>query len=204
MLRLTGQVGRKGTLVGGDRFGSDRLGMEFLERLIERTISRHLDTVLVGGYALLAWGVSRQTADIDLLIPDRDRSSWKELLTDLGYGVPHEKGSFVQYAAPTTEAWPVDLVIVNPDTFDRVTAEATPARFGRVVCPVASVSHLLAMKFHALRYVPHRAGHKDLADAYALIRRTGGRVTDPAVRDLCLKYGSKEIYDRLTGNTHQD
>ena len=101
--------------------------------------------------------------------------------------------------AQATRDWPVDLVVVGTDTFDRIASSAVPARFGRAVCPVAGVNDLLAMKFHALRYVPSRVAYKFFADVHALVRRAGGRVTDPAVRDLCLKYGSQEIYDRLAG-----
>jgi hypothetical protein len=59
----------------------------------------------------------------------------------------------VQYAAPTYGAWPVDLMVVEDDTFDRIHEAATPKKFGGGECLVASPDHLLAMKFHALRYV---------------------------------------------------
>lgn len=60
--------------------------------------------MIVGGYALIAWGVPRQTADIDLLIPEDERSAWKDLLADLGYGIPQEQGGFVQYPAHTVSS----------------------------------------------------------------------------------------------------
>lgn len=173
--------------------------MEILERLTEEGARRRLSFVLVGGHALIAWGVSRQTGDLDLLIPERWRLRWKEVLADLGYGTPYEHTSFVQYAAPSHGAWPVDLLVVGDDTFDRVAAESVGAQFGRVECRVACPDHLLAMKFHALRYVTEAVGLKYLADVHALLRRTGRKVADDAVRDLCLKYGSAEVYERLVG-----
>jgi hypothetical protein len=40
------------------------------------------------------------------------------------------EASFVLYAAPTYGAWPVDLMVVEDDTFDRVYEAATPKMFG--------------------------------------------------------------------------
>lgn len=173
--------------------------MEILERITEESSRRRLGFVVIGGHALMAWGVSRQTADLDLLVPEPWRPRWKELLADLGYGSPHEHTSFVQYAAPAHGAWPVDLLVVGHDTFERVLAESAPARFGRAECQVASPDHLLAMKFHALRYVTDAVGLKYLADIHALVRRTGRKVSDDSVRDLCLRYGSTDVYERLVG-----
>jgi hypothetical protein len=171
--------------------------MVILERLAEEARRRQLAFVIVGGHALNAWGVSRQTGDLDLLIPERWRALWKGVLGDLGYPSPRERASFVQYAAPTFGAWPVDLLIVEDDTYDRIHVAATPKKFGEAECLVASPDHLLAMKFHALRYVDGAVALKYLADIHALVRRTGREPTDPSVRELCLRYGSEAIYARL-------
>jgi hypothetical protein len=171
--------------------------MVILQRVAEHARRRHLAFVIVGGHALNAWGVSRQTGDLDLLIPERWRPLWKEVLGDLGYPPPREGASFVQYAAPTYGDWPVDLLVVEDDTYDRIHVAASPKKFGEAECLVASPDHLLAMKFHALRYVGGEVALKYLADAHALIRRTGRELTDPSIQGLCLKYGSQAIYAQL-------
>jgi hypothetical protein len=110
-----------------------------------------------------------------------------------------EQASFVQFPAPASGAWPVDLLIVDDQTFDRIYRDASPRKFGETECPVASPDHLLAMKFHALRHVNETVALKHLADVHALVRRTGRDVNNPSIRELCLKYGSEEIYSRLVG-----
>src|SRR5262245_25313786 len=65
-------------------------------------------------------GVSRQTGDADLSVPERWRARWKEVIADLGNPAPRGQASFVQYAAPTCGACPVDLMVVEDETFDYV------------------------------------------------------------------------------------
>jgi hypothetical protein len=59
------------------------------------------------------------------------------------------------------------------------------------------------MNFHALRYVEEGAALKYLADVHALVRRTGRELTDLSIRELCLKYGSQAIYERLVGTRRE-
>jgi hypothetical protein len=43
------------------------------------------------------------------------------------------------------------------------------------------------MKFQPLRYVDETVALKHLTDVHALVRRTGREVSDPSIRDRCLK-----------------
>jgi hypothetical protein len=88
----------------------------------------------------------------------------------------------MQYPPPASGAWPVDLMIVDDQTFDRIHRDASLRKVGETECPVASPDHLLAMKFHALRYVDETVALKYLADVHALVRRTGREPSDPSIR----------------------
>lgn len=65
--------------------------MVILERLVKQAHLRQLAFVIVGGHPLNAWGVSRQTGDLDLLVPERWRASWKDVIADFGYPPPREQ-----------------------------------------------------------------------------------------------------------------
>ena len=72
---------------------------------------------------------------------------------------------------------------------------------GGVSCKIPSVDHLLAMKFHALKYVHGVTALKYLQDVHGLLARTSRAVTDDDVRELCLRHGNQEVYERLVSTS---
>lgn len=59
--------------------------MEILRTIKAYSESLNLPFVIIGGHAMSAHGVSRQTGDIDLLVPSKDHQKWIELLSKLRY-----------------------------------------------------------------------------------------------------------------------
>ena len=175
----------------------DAFIMEVLKRIAEMAEARGLSFIVVGGHALNAWGVSRQTCDLDLMVPENDFKKWKEMLRELDYLSPHEHEGFVQYGPPAQGAWPLDLLVVNPSTFGKLRQASASTSLDGVSCRIPSVDHLLAMKFHALKFVNGVTALKYLQDVHALLARTARAVTDEDVRDLCLRHGNQDVYERL-------
>jgi hypothetical protein len=171
--------------------------MEILKRVATTARERRLCFIVVGGHALNAWGVARQTCDIDLLVPENKRDRWKELLGELGYHSPHEHDAFIQYGPPALGGWPLDLLVVSPSTFMKIHQASVSIKLDGVSCKIPSVDHLLAMKFHALKFVRGVTALKYLQDVHALLTRTSRAVTDADVRDLCLRHGNQEVYERI-------
>src|SRR5258707_4366958 len=81
---------------------------------------RNLDFLVIGGLAVIFHGYTRDTADLDLLIRQRERRPWLELLASLHYTIESERESFVQLSPPKQGAWPVDLMLVQDPTFARM------------------------------------------------------------------------------------
>src|SRR5215467_6031360 len=92
---------------------------------IERAARQQgLSFIVIGGLAINFHGLSRETADLDLLVPAEARTHWLEMLTSLGYSVTQERSSFAQFSPPQHGAWPVDLMFVKSETFSPMLAAA--------------------------------------------------------------------------------
>jgi hypothetical protein len=175
--------------------------MEVLKRIAKSAGEQGLSFVVVGGHALNAWGLSRQTCDLDLMVPENEREAWKDMLCELGYHSPLEQEAFIQFGPPAVGAWPIDLLVVTLSTFAKVVQAAVSTTLSGVSCKIPTVDHLIAMKFHALKYVHGVTTLKYLQDVHGLLALTSRAVTDDDVRKLCLQHGNQEVYERLVSTS---
>lgn len=171
--------------------------MEILKILSEKGNERGISFLLIGGIALGVYGISRQTGDVDILIREEDREQWKEVIQSLGYRLFHDHTSFLQFTPPRIDTWPLDAMIVNGETFDRLRKEAKAVDFRTARVLVPEMKHLLALKIHALKQEPSYREFKDLGDIIALVERAGMDVDHPDFSQMCSAYGTQEIYERI-------
>jgi hypothetical protein len=59
--------------------------VKLLATIAERAAAANLPFLVIGGNALIAYGYPRMTRDIGLLVREKDRPAWDNLLTSLGY-----------------------------------------------------------------------------------------------------------------------
>ena len=171
--------------------------MEILKAIHSAAAQANKRFVLIGGHALNVHGVSRSTADIDLMVERDDAPFWRDLLGRLNYDVFHETSSFMKSKPNALTAWPIDLMLVSAETMSKaLTATSSTDIFGPTI-PVASVGSLIAMKLHALKYVDAVRALKDQSDLLSLLQQAGIPTHTEAFRQLCARYGTIEIYDRL-------
>jgi hypothetical protein len=166
-----------------------------------------LHAVLVGGNAVNLHAYSRTTFDLDLLVPEGESRSWVTFFQGHGYEVFHQTPNFMRlrFAADPTGALPIDLMLSDADTFQKIHSESTQVQ----VTPGASLAiptvlHLIAMKLHALRS-PVRVEHGvDLQDVKHLMKTA--RI-DPAgneFRRLAERYGNESIRARIEREFAED
>jgi len=93
--------------------------------------------------------------------------------------------------------WPVDLMLVNQETFDKMSVEAREKLIDGIAIKVPSPLHLIAMKLHALRHGKPEREAKDLTDVFELIHLNDVDVKSDAFRALCEKFGTTELYERI-------
>jgi len=131
---------------------------------------RDLPFLLGGGHAVITHGHSRNTFDLDLVIRRSDRERWTALARDMGY-VPRSEGpNFVQFDAPGLDRLPLDLMLMNEETFGKLLAEAVPAPVSAGAARSVSLPHLLAMKCHAIKHGHAGRIVKDADDVQHLIQ----------------------------------
>ena len=154
---------------------------------------RELEFLIIDGLAVNFHGYSRDTADLDILIPQEAREQWLSLLAELGYSVYQDKGAFVQFSPPSEGAWPVDLMMVREPTFRPIFDHGKEVDMygARVLIP--TLEHLLALKLHALKHTRARRFLKDFLDVENLVKINKVDLRSNNVRQMFLKYGTAQI-----------
>lgn len=153
--------------------------------------------LMIGGHAVNAYGYSRITADLDILVNRDDRDRWLAALQTRGFTLKHDGGGFLQTNPPEACVWPVDLMLATPRAFAQVVATARTIEQGGFRLLVPSLDHLFVMKLQALRSGPVQRNFKDFTDVLSLAQVNKVDLRGDSFRALCEKYGSKEIYERL-------
>ena len=73
---------------------------EEITAILRLASERGLPSLLIGGNAIVLLGHIRNTVDLDLLVPERSRSPWLDLLRELGYRFLHGISAFAQFEPP--------------------------------------------------------------------------------------------------------
>ena len=169
-----------------------------LRLLAEISEKTHLPILLIGGYALQAYGVSRQTMDVDVLVADADAGPMGAALQRAGYAQAVRSEIFARYRHPSIALADVDVLFVDGDTATRMSGQATRWVVGETTCLVPALRHLVAMKLHAVRSNPQREP-RDFADIVELVRANPGSFSQDELRGLCVKYGPEGAWEKLEG-----
>lgn len=172
--------------------------MQLLDVLSSHAKAHCLPFMVIGGHALNAHGIGRQTADLDLLVCREDADAWLTALTALGYLVRHRHEAFLQFEPPDIAQWPVDLVLVDRATYGVFAAAGRQVKMDSpVTVEVPSALHLIALKLHALKQAGAVREVQDISDIVGLIKLERIDVTSATFREFCLKYGSAALYERI-------
>ena len=170
--------------------------MNLLGTIAAQAAQRGLPFVLAGGHAVIAHGHPRNTFDIDLIIRRTDRAIWEDLVRGVGYSFYREGPTFLQFNPPNAQALPLDLMLVGDETFAKLLAEAGPAPASAAGARVVSLRHLLALKCHAIKHGHRGRIVKDADDVLGLVLANKLDLDEPGLRDLFLKHGTVELYER--------
>ncbi|WKZ56986.1 MAG: nucleotidyl transferase AbiEii/AbiGii toxin family protein [Bdellovibrionota bacterium] len=169
--------------------------MEILRSILLYTRSNAMDCVVIGGHAINAYGLDRHTGDLDLVAPLSQREKWLGFMTDLRYVIGQNSEYFARFRPDSIAAWPIDLMFVDDDTFNKIKASASEFEFGTVKAPVASVVHLIALKLHALKQSQEHRSAKDFSDLLFLVGRSG--LGEQELEALCATHGNRALWERL-------
>jgi predicted nucleotidyltransferase len=152
--------------------------------------------LIVGGQALEAHGVSRQTADVDCLIAAEDRDALDAILRGGGFLQTGMTENFARYSHPSPLVPDVDALFVDRETFGKLSANTARLRRGVHGFHVPALANLIALKLHAIRNNPAREA-RDLADVAELLRANPGVVASDEIKKLCARFGPPNFMAKL-------
>lgn len=153
--------------------------------------------LLIGGHAINAYGISRQTGDIDLLVQHTRKHRWLELLAKLRYSVGQDDDRFSRFRPDTIAAWPIDLMYVDDETFNKLLSESQSVDLGLANVRVPSARHLATLKIHALKHFQAHRNAKDYNDLIQLLRSKQADISTGDLKALCERYANFNLFDKI-------
>jgi hypothetical protein len=167
-----------------------------LQLLMQISEKSHIPLLVIGGYALQAYGVTRQTLDVDVLISETNAREMDAALLHVGYSQVARSEIFARYRHPSIVLADVDILYVDSETARKMSQQAKPCTMAETSCLVPALSHLVAMKLHAMRTNPQREP-RDFADIVELVRANAGSPGKEDLHRLCTTYAPEGIWGKL-------
>lgn len=161
------------------------------------TEAEGISCVLIGGFAINYYRVTRQTADVDFLITKEDFDKISDLLEKAGYKKKALQGNFVQLQSSHLSLLDVDFMFVDEETLTKIKNEGQQIKIAGQKLIVPSLLHLIALKLHSLKFNAKIRLTKDLPDIINLIRINEINIKDKKFKELCLKYGTADLYNKI-------
>lgn len=152
--------------------------------------------LVIGGHALAAHGVARQTVDVDCLIAIENREALDAHLQRGGFERVDGTENFARYIHPSDLVPDVDALFVDASTFDKLHAGGIPLQRGQAILQAPALPHLIALKLHAIRNNPAREA-ADLGDIARLLHANPGAISPGELTVICTRFGPPGIDAKL-------
>lgn len=164
-----------------------RIFAEFFER-------EGIRYAVAGGAALVAWGHTRPTHDIDFVVDGTESERVMAYAESLGYATTFASEGFSNHHHQNASMGHVDLLYVYGPTADTLFAGVSLRNAMGIDLPVLRPEHLIAMKVRAMKNQPMRV-LIDAPDIAYLLSVPG--VDRNRVREYFSQHGLLKIYDEL-------
>lgn len=151
--------------------------------------------MLAGGFAVVAWGSTRTTADLDLVMDEGDRKRTLPELARLGFEACFSSEAFTNLSHEDPEIGRLDIMWVEGNTSRQMFQLAVERQGpdGRSLL-VPCAEHLVAMKLRAIQSRASRA-LRDGPDIQFLLNLPG--IDENRVRGYFEKARLLDLYHRL-------
>ena len=153
--------------------------------------------ILIGGFAVNHYKVTRQTADVDFLITEKDFDKIFNFLEEAGYKKGLAQDNFVQLKSSRLSLMDVDFMFVDQETLAKILNEGERLKIAGQKFVVPSLNHLIALKLHSIKYNPKIRFSRDFPDIINLIRINKVDIKNKKFKEVCLKYGTEDIYQKI-------
>jgi hypothetical protein len=152
---------------------------------------------LIGGFAVNYYKVSRQTADVDFLITREDFNKISNELKKSGFTPDRIEEVFARFKGNKHYLMDIGFMFVDRETLDKIIKDGKAISIAKQKFIVPSLNTLIALKLHAIKYNPKLREYKDLPDIISLIRTNKVDYKNKEFREICLKYGTEELYKKI-------
>ena len=150
---------------------------------------------VIGGIALVGYGLPRTTLDADLVVDAAAQDEILRFLESLGYQTIHLSRGYSNHAHPDPDWGLLDLVYVSGQTSEKLFASTRWLQGpGGLEIPVPKPEHLAALKVLAMKNDPART-FQELADIRFLLTLPG--VDRQEVRAYFERHGLEESFHEL-------
>ncbi len=153
--------------------------------------------VLIGGFAVNYYKYTRQTADVDFLITKEDFAKILDLVKKAGYKQEYIQKVFTRLKSNRLTFLDIDFMFVDKETLVKIIRDGKEIKIAGQKFIVPSLYHLIALKLHSIKYNPKIREATDLPDVINLIRINDINIKDNKFREMCLKYGTQELYNKI-------
>jgi hypothetical protein len=158
--------------------------------------------VLVGGFAINYYKVTRQTVDVDFLITKNDFEKILILLEKEGYKQYYAHEVFTRLKSNKSYLMDIDFMFVSKETLNKIIKNGKRITIAGKKFIIPSLYHLIALKLHSIKYNPKLREFRDLPDIINLIKINHINVKNHKFKELCLKYGTQELYKKILDYIH--
>lgn len=152
--------------------------------------------VLIGGFAVNNYKVTRQTVDIDFLCTKESFMKINDLLQGEGYKEKRAEENFIQLENKQQGLMDIDFMFVDQNTFARIKTSGNEISIAEQKFTIPSLFHLIALKLHSIKNNSKRE-ITDFPDIVNLIVYNNVNINNDSFRALCLKYGTEDLYTRI-------
>jgi len=149
--------------------------------------------ILIGGFAINFYKVTRDTLDSDFLITEDDFAKIKDALLAAGYAEEFVTNAAVRWSNKKA-ALDVNFMIVDSPTRRKIVQDGTTTEIVGEKFIIPSLNHLIALKLHAIKNNQKNRLWKDLPDILRLIQMNNVDCRSEAFRKMCIRYGNDGIY----------
>ena len=172
------------------------LAVDSLMQQLTLATQTGLEFIVIGGHAIVGHGFPRTTFDVDLMVRFRDRAAWREVLEQGGWKLYHGTPSFLQWQPPEEGTMPVDLMLTDEATFDKIYTASHEITLLETPIRIPSPEHLFAMKLHAAH---QRTAERDRDwwDILALIDSGKLDLESPQIAAIVQRYADDAGKERI-------
>jgi hypothetical protein len=143
-----------------------------IDIIVKNFEAQAIEYAFIGGFALGAIGIARNTLDLDLLVPKKDLPVIDQIFQAHTYRLTYRSENVSQYVSDIKPFGSIDLLhAFRPRTFAMLQRVQRISIFeGQYIIPVVSPEDLIGLKLQALTNDPSRQT-PDYADIELLLKR---------------------------------